>query len=94
MSDLGMLTAELMQDTLFREEFERLQAERELQESVIAAREKAGLTREELARRAGVCLSAVKSLEESGRLPGIAKLRRIADALNLNFRSTLQERAA
>ncbi len=94
MSDLGMLTAELMQDTLFREEFERLQAERELQESVIAAREKAGLTREELARRAGVCLSAVKSLEESGRLPGIAKLRRIADALNLNFRITLQERAA
>ena len=94
MSDLGMLTAELMQDTLFREEYERLQSERSLVDSVIAAREKAGLTREELARRAGVSLSAVKILEESGRLPGIAKLRRIADALNLNFRITLQERAA
>lgn len=94
MSDLGMLTAELMQDPLFREEYERLQTERELQDSVIAAREKAGLTQKELARKSGVCLSAVKGLEESGRLPGLAKLRRIADALNLNFRITLQERAA
>ena len=38
MSDLGMLTAELMQDTLFREEYERLQSERSLVDSVIAAR--------------------------------------------------------
>ena len=70
MSDLGMLTAELMQDTLFREEYERLQSERSLVDSVIAAREKAGLTSEELARRAGVSLSAVKSLEGERQAPG------------------------
>ena len=93
-SDLEGLTADLMADPRFREEYERIRQEWELPESVLAARQKAGLTREELARRANVSLSAVKGLEDRAKIPGLARLRRIAEALGLNLRITLQERAA
>lgn len=45
MSDLDELFAELMQDRGFAAEYERLRPGMELSESVIRAREKAGLSR-------------------------------------------------
>ena len=94
MSDLDELFAELMQDRGFAAEYERLRPGMELSESVIRAREKAGLSREELARKANVSLSAMRRLEDSAKIPGTAALRRIADALGLSLRISLVRKSA
>jgi len=74
---------ERMKEPAFKKEWHDLDAEFELLESIIKAREAAGLTQEELARRMGTKQPALSRLERGGfQKANIETLRRIAEALN------------
>jgi len=74
---------ERMKDPAFKKAWRDLDAEFELLESIIKAREAAGLTQEELARRMGTKQPALSRLERGGfQKANIETLRKIAEALN------------
>lgn len=53
---------------------------REIQELVIAARDRAGLTQKELATRSGLTQSDINNIEKGTSRPTIDSLKKIADA--------------
>ena len=82
MSDLQELTNELMQDTVFKKEYEALQPERDITMSIIRARKAAGLTQAELYQKTGISQADISRLENGSRNPSLALLNRIAEAMN------------
>lgn len=83
--------AELMKNPKFRKALEELQPEFDLMEKMIIAREKAGISQKELARRIGTKQSAIARLEGGGfNKATIETLRKIADALNFRLAIKLQ----
>ena len=82
MSDLQELTNELMQDTVFKKEYEALQTERDITMSIIRARKAAGLTQAELSQKTGISQADISRLENGSRNPSLALLNRIAEAMN------------
>jgi len=82
MSDLQELTNELMQDTVFKKEYEALQPERDITMSIIRARKAAGLTQAELSQKTGISQADISRLENGSRNPSLALLNRIAEAMN------------
>ena len=82
MSDLQELTNELMQDTVFKKEYEALQPERDITISIIRARKAAGLTQAELSQKTGISQADISRLENGSRNPSLALLNRIAEAMN------------
>lgn len=82
MSDLQELTNELMQDTVFKKEYEALQPERDITMSIIRARKAAGLTQAELSQKTGISQADISRLENGARNPSLALLNRIAEAMN------------
>ena len=83
--------ADRMKDPKFREAWEELQPEFDLMEKMIVAREKAGISQEELARRIGTKQSAIARLEGGGfNKATVETLRKIADALNFKLAIKLQ----
>ena len=82
MSDLLELTNELMQDTVFKKEYEALQPERDITMSIIRARKAAGLTQAELSQKTGISQADISRLENGSRNPSLALLNRIAEAMN------------
>lgn len=78
--------AEKMKNPKFAEAWHSLDTEFELLESVIKAREKAGITQKELARRIGTKQSAISRLEGGGYGKAtVETLGKIADALNFEL---------
>ena len=74
---------ERMKDHAFKKAWRDLDAEFELLESIIKARETAGLTQEELARKIGTKQPALSRLERGGfQKANIETLRKIAEALD------------
>ncbi len=69
-----------MKDPAYRKEYEALEDEFALAKAVIAARSRAGLTQEELARRMKTSQSAVARLESGRTIPSARTLKRFADA--------------
>lgn len=86
MSDLQELTNELMQDAVFRKEYEALQPERDITMSIIQARKEAGLTQAELSQRTGISQADISRLENGSRNPSLALLNRLAEAMNATLR--------
>ena len=82
MIDLQELTNELMQDTVFKKEYEALQPERDITMSIIRARKAAGLTQAELSQKTGISQADISRLENGSRNPSLALLNRIAEAMN------------
>lgn len=75
--------AEHMKNPEFRKAWRDLDPEFELLESMIKAREKAGLTQAELARKIGTKQPALSRLERGGfRKATVETLKKIADATN------------
>jgi HTH-type transcriptional regulator/antitoxin HipB len=64
----------------------------ELSEQVREARERAGITQAELARRIGSTQPAIARLEAGGVTPNLDTLRRIASALSLELVVQLRSR--
>ncbi|HCY19521.1 MAG: hypothetical protein A2X87_02070 [Deltaproteobacteria bacterium GWC2_42_51] len=72
-----------MKDPAFKKAWHDLDPEFELLESMLKAREKAGITQTELARKMGVKQPMLSQLERGGISKAtVETLKRIADALN------------
>jgi ribosome-binding protein aMBF1 (putative translation factor) len=75
------LRNEWMKDPKFRAEYKRLAPEYELAFALITAREKAGLTQAEVARRMGTTQSVVARIENAHNPPNLRTLERYAEAI-------------
>jgi ribosome-binding protein aMBF1 (putative translation factor) len=77
---------EKMRDREFRKAWHGLEEEFEVLESIIRAREKAGLTQEQLAKRIGTKQPALSRLERGGfNRATVETLRKIAEALDVRL---------
>jgi ribosome-binding protein aMBF1 (putative translation factor) len=82
---------EQMKDPEFRREWDKLDPEFALIESIIRARETAGLTQAELAERLGTKQPALSRLERGGfRTATVETLKKIAHALDSELIIRLQ----
>lgn len=82
---------ESMKDPEFKKAWHDLDSEFELLESMLKAREKAGLTQEELAEKIGTKQPALSRLERGGfRNASVDTLRKIADVLDARLVIKLQ----
>lgn len=86
MSDLNELTDELIQDPGFKKEYDSLQTERDIALAIISARNNAGMTQNELAKKSGISQADISRLETGNRNPSIALLQRLAQAMNTVLR--------
>jgi predicted transcriptional regulator len=79
------MISEWMQDAEFKQAYESLEEEFSLFDELLRARQAAGLTQAEVARRMGTKTSAVARLETGGgsqkHSPSIATLQRYAEAV-------------
>ncbi len=75
------LQHEWMKDAAFRAEYERLKPEYALALALIKAREKAGLTQAQVARRMGTTQSVVARIESAQNPPNLKTLERYANAV-------------
>ena len=85
-SDLKELTAELMQDQDFREEYESLQPEMNIMRAMMDARIRAGMTQMELSQKSGISQADISRLENGSRNPSLALLKRLAAAMNTTLK--------
>jgi transcriptional regulator with XRE-family HTH domain len=77
---------ERMKDREFQKAWHGLDEEFEVVESIIQAREKAGLTQEQLAKRIGTKQPALSRLERGGfNRATLETLRKIAEALDVRL---------
>jgi ribosome-binding protein aMBF1 (putative translation factor) len=84
---------ENMKDPKFRKAWQDLDTEFELLESMIKAREKAGLTQEELARKIGTKQPALSRLERGGfKKATVETLSKIAKALDARLVIKMQHK--
>lgn len=78
-----------MQDAKFKQAYSALDDEFLLFDAMLAARQKSGLTQEEVAKRMGTKKSAIARLEASGgkekHSPSIKTLRKYAEAVNCHL---------
>jgi len=72
---------EWMKDAEFRAEYERLKPEFALALALIKAREKAGMTQAQVARRMGTTQSVVARIESGQNPPNLKTLQRFAEAV-------------
>ena len=72
---------EQMKDPEFRAEYEALDAEETLIQSLIEARKSAGLTQEELAEKSGVKQSELMELENGQAEPTLRLLQQLAQGM-------------
>ena len=81
MKTLAELKAAMMQDPAVRTEYDALAPEFETARELIAARSRAGITQNEIARRMGTTQSAIARLESGKRIPSIKTVQRYARAI-------------
>ena len=82
MSDLQVLTEELMNDSDFKREYEALKPEMDIKRAILDARIKTGMTQVELSKKTGISQADICRLEKGTRNPSIALLNRIAEAMD------------
>ena len=85
---------EQMKDPAFKKAWHKLDTEFELLESMVKAREKAGVSQTELAKRIGTKQPAIARLERGGfKKATVETLKKIADALNAKLVVKLQTKS-
>lgn len=75
------IKAQMMEDTEFQEEYDKLQPRYELISQIIEARKSMKMTQEELAKRAGTRKSNISRLESGSYNPSLDFLIKIAKGL-------------
>lgn len=81
MKPLKDIKRELLADPAVQAEYERLADEFDVAHELIAARARAGMTQDEVARRMGTSQSVVARLEGGQRLPSLRSVQRYAEAV-------------
>jgi len=89
MTDLKALKARLLADPAVQAEYDRLTAEFEIAETLIRARQRAGLSQSEVAQRMGTRQSVVARLESGKVMPSATSLARYAAATGSRLRVEL-----
>ena len=89
MKDFAEVKKRLLRNKEFREEYERLAPEFELARMLIKKRIEKGLTQGELARKIGTKQSAISRLESGGYNPSFALIKKVAEALNADFKISI-----
>jgi predicted transcriptional regulator len=79
-------------DAAFAELLDSLNTQSALRREMIAARVRASLTQQELARRMGTAQSTIARLERGGRSPNVKTLRRMAEVTGSNLIIRLDSR--
>lgn len=96
--DVDATHARWMRDPAFRAAYDSLADEYAALSELLRARQAAGLTQAQVARRMGISQAAVGRLESSAgsrkHAPSLPTLRRYADALNCNLLIALRPKAA
>ena len=75
------LLAEDLKNPEIRKEMERLEPEFAIVRAIIDARNKAGLTQEELSKRSGINQANISKLENGNANPSISTLQKLAKGL-------------
>ncbi|MDA8232933.1 MAG: helix-turn-helix transcriptional regulator [Magnetospirillum sp.] len=89
MTDLATLKNRLLRNPEVQAEYDALAPEFEIAATLIEARQRAGLSQAEVARRMGTTQSAVARLESGRFLPSAASLARYAAATGSRLRVQL-----
>jgi ribosome-binding protein aMBF1 (putative translation factor) len=84
----------LLADPETRFHFDKLQIGRQLGKALAAARQRAGLTQAQVAKRAKTSQPYIASLEAGRRVPSFETLHRVASAIGLRLTVGLQGRRA
>lgn len=84
----------LLSDPETRFHYDQLQIGRQLGEAIAAARQRAGLTQTQVAKRAKTSQPYIASLEAGRRVPAFETLHRIAAAVGLRLTVGFQVRRA
>lgn len=71
------------QDPGIRREYEALQAEHAVNQAMIDARQKSGMTQKELAERTGIAQADISKLEHGNANPSIRTLQRLAKGMGM-----------
>lgn len=90
MSELTKLKSEWMKEPEFAAEYNALEEEFDLANTLISARAKLGISQLEVARRMKTKQSVVARLEASGAMPNIQTLRRYAAAVGCKLSIALK----
>ena len=81
MSSIGQLRKKWRNDPEFRKVYDALEPEFAVARQLITARNRAGLSQAEVARRMGTTQSSVARLESGQRLPAMSSIRKYASAI-------------
>jgi len=92
MTKLADLKKKLMKDEGFRREYEKLDEEFALFESLLKARARANMSQADVAQKLNTTQSAIARLENGGTYPSVRTLRRYAEAVGAQLRIELISR--
>ena len=92
MSTLAQLKKKWMPDPEFRRTYDALKPEFAVARQLIAARNRAGLTQAQVARRMGTTQSTIARLESGKRPPTLGSLKRYAQAVGCEIQLRLLPR--
>ena len=89
---------QLMKDTAFKSEYDRLSIEYKVAAELIRLRLSCGMTQEELARMVNTQQASIARMESGSYLPSLSMIKKIADALEadieIKFKHRRQSRQA
>ncbi len=83
---------QLMKDTGFKEEYDKLETEYKVAAELIRLRLSCGLTQAELAQELNTKQASIARIESGSYLPSLSMIKRIADALNADLEIKLEPR--
>ncbi len=78
----------------FRKEYEALESEYNLIQSLIDARNKNHVTQKELSEANGIAQSDISKIENGSGNPTIKLLQRLANGLNMNLKISFEPKSA
>lgn len=90
--DFFKATKHLFDDPEFRKEYEALEEEFSIAETLIQARARAGLTQQQVAERMGTTQSAIARMESGKPAPSMASLKKFAAATGSRLEIRLEPR--
>ncbi len=83
---------QLMKDTEFKIEYERLSAEYRVATELIKLRLSCGLTQADLAKAVNTQQSSIARMESGSYLPSLSMIKKIADVLDADLEIKLKQR--
>lgn len=86
MTNFNDFLNEQLKNPEIRREYDALESEFALMQSMIDARKAAGLTQKQLSERTGIAQSDISKLESGSGNPSLRTLQRLADGLGMVLR--------